>query len=644
MDDEKYIKIPLFRIPDQYRPSHVMDSQGNTKTWDEIYESNPDFEVYVNPNTLQPVTKEMLQDNKVQEQNDQFDRSAAYRKSVKDADEFVRNGYGWNQWGKLGLWQLAGAASAAGSAFLMPELLGAANLGLTYTGVKNFFGPNGYKRTKDLWNRGYYDLALVSGIGDALDITPLPFNIARGANKAYGLTKAGKVRNLGKAMNNASRNSSVTSTVEDLSQHNITRLGELEIDDQVSNYRQLGTGGGSNFITRNKPYAPNYWDEDYVDELLSTLPLKEKMKHPLFLRHAEYPNPMFSRGNLWYGSHRPQTFPDVLVTREPMYVSTQRAKPVIGANPEDLSEIRRIPVDQSSLNLDNTAVYTNKIGTNEYVRLRGESPAKHIFTQRSSKLSKAELEGIPKGQRNNNPTPDYTQNILSMFPNHDISYVHTGTRTPATEPFAEYLQSVGVDVQRLSDSELQQLMRMRQQSIAHYAGEHGIIDTSPWGNHIQMFDNSRNIGNLQFSINKGNNTLDVLGLYKEENVPGGFSRKAYDIGIDYASRGGMRGVVSGNSLHSPEQTYKVWEYYPTRQVVGRTGRHTFNVGRDINKVGGKYSIGDGPIVLLPNPSSFVLPYKHLSFFHPAMIKNGALQAPKWNVDNPFFSKGGKFKK
>lgn len=277
-------------------------------------------------------------------------------------------------------------------------------------------------------------------------------------------------------------------------------------------------------------------------------------------------------------------------------------------------------------------------------RFNSPQKGRYIFSERPSTLTEAEKAGIPRGERNNNLAPNYTQNILSMFPDHDASYIHTRIRNPDTKSFAEYLQSVGVDVQRLSDSELQQLMRMRQQSITHPAGEHGIMDTSAYGNYIQMFNDSGNIGDLEFMINKRNNTLGVSRIYKEKNAPSGFSRKAYDIGIDYAGRRGMKGIVSGDDLYSSEQTYRVWEHYPTRQIIGNNGKHIFNAGRDISKVGRVYSIDNGPVVLLPEPSAPVLPYKHLSFFHPAMIKDGTLQAPKWNVRSPFFSKGGKLKK
>lgn len=187
----------------------------------------------------------------------------------------------------------------------------------------------------------------------------------------------------------------------DIPTHNRFRLGEVEIDDPFNNYRMLRPGGADNFIRTGRQYSPDYVDWNYVEELRESMSLKDWLKTPWANYHGEYPNPMYSRSRLWY-QPSPEN-PDLLVTRQPMYVANQRARKIAGS-PEDLTEVRRIPVNPENQNLSNTGVYTwdpNYYGPGRggYVRRRGTKPMMGLYERPKSRLTDAERAGIPKGER-----------------------------------------------------------------------------------------------------------------------------------------------------------------------------------------------------------------------------------------------------
>lgn len=588
----------------------------------QYYDELPDWAVEVS-NTPEEYQKEYYSkygSSSVQPNSgEQLDKADARETEIAKADDRVHKQFGAKSWGEFAGWTGLGAASALGAGYALPWLwnipgvaqtaAGALNLTGAYEGLNRLTSDEGVSKTYNKFKSGDYEGGAYSLMGDALDASiSIPF-----LNKIKQVTYNAIKPSILKYEFNRIPLKEIKAPI--FSDHNRFRIGDLEINDPNLNYRAGGTGIVTDFLQTGK------------------------------VRSLNFEKPYFNQGFIW--RHPSPSIhsksPGLLVTNE----SLQPRGIAKGMNINDPLagvDARRFPYNNDQLNLQNTFAYVWEDGYGFKKVMPGMPKTKYPFSERASTLTELERAGIPKGARNNNSVPDYTKNILSMFPKHDASYIHTELRSQDTKPFAEYLQSVGVNTQKLSDTELRQLIRMRQQSITHPAGEHGIIDTSPWSNYIEMFDGSKNTGDLEFLVNRRTNTLDVSRIHKEENIPGGFSRKSYDIGIDYANRNGMKGIVSGNSLHSPEQTYRVWEHYPTRQTVGNTGHHTFNVGRDVNKIGGAHSISNGPVVLLPTPSTLVLPYKHLSFFHPAMIKNGVLQSPKWNITSPFFSRGGKFKK
>lgn len=81
-------KTPLSLIPDKHRPKQVRDASGNIKTWDEIYEQNPLYEVFTDVNgkplsdkELQEITKDQMNAPGITTQSSQTPEQI-YRKNL----------------------------------------------------------------------------------------------------------------------------------------------------------------------------------------------------------------------------------------------------------------------------------------------------------------------------------------------------------------------------------------------------------------------------------------------------------------------------------------------------------------------------------------------------------------------------------
>lgn len=107
--------------------------------------------------------------------NSRLGRFENYRTNLRAADRQVGNGYGGLEYLKLAGWLGAGAATAMGGAFIMPELLGAANL---YSGIHGI--KNGVKNAEEFWNalnRKDYEGAFWNGL----------FTVGNGLETAFPL-------------------------------------------------------------------------------------------------------------------------------------------------------------------------------------------------------------------------------------------------------------------------------------------------------------------------------------------------------------------------------------------------------------------------------------------------------------------------
>lgn len=253
------------------------------------------------------------------------------------------------------------------------------------------------------------------------------------------------------------------------------------------------------------------------------------------------------------------------------------------------------------------------------------------------KAKKTNVERLVQ-QRNNR----HTNNLIKLLGNKKDTNV--GDKfTLDTKPFANYLQSIGIDISKFSNWDLRNLSFMRRESIKPQSGRYATITevSTPKKDSFttNLYDGENQIGTLSGSSRpNSDNDLHVDRLESLDFNQHGISRDSYDSSIEYAKQAGYDGLVSGENLLSPEATIKVHEHYPNKQLVNNNGHYNFNFGatiRDESKP--SYETFNNPVYRLISPSKKPVPTKHADIFHPSLIntKNWTLKTPNWRNPNIF---------
>lgn len=223
-------------------------------------------------------------------------------------------------------------------------------------------------------------------------------------------------------------------------------------------------------------------------------------------------------------------------------------------------------------------------------------------------------------------------------------------RSPVTRPFADYLESLGIDSSIFTEQDLNRLMEMRSKSVQSSISQTGrsaiTYETKPKNQQtifsIDINENGNFLGEIQARSHVPNHPrsnevpIDIIQRIESPSSKG-FSEDAYNAAINYIQQTNMgEGIVSGDRLLSPEITYRVWEHYPNKKLLRTTGHHSFGTGRDV--VGAPVSeTHEGPIVMLTEPSKLPVPMKSNHIFHPDMIRNGTLLPPDWTKHSMYYS-------
>lgn len=238
---------------------------------------------------------------------------------------------------------------------------------------------------------------------------------------------------------------------------------------------------------------------------------------------------------------------------------------------------------------------------------------------------------------------DYTERLIKLLGKKKEAVTGEVQHNDMTRAFAKYLKEQGVDISKFSNRDLLNLMTERYLSVTgnlpkQKAATLNISETSDSKKYGFMLYNEsgEELGNLSLSGRK-DNSLDVENI-RSTGIQRGVSQDLYDAAIRYSRDLGGKGVISGKTLLSPEQTYSVWKKYPDKQIISQTGERTFNSGENVRKTGERYKIYDGPIVRLQSPSKHEeVPVKSSNIFHPSMIdkETGKLNPPDWGNKDIF---------
>lgn len=199
------------------------------------------------------------------------------------------------------------------------------------------------------------------------------------------------------------------------------------------------------------------------------------------------------------------------------------------------------------------------------------------------------------------------------------------------------LKGSGVDVSKFGKSDLNNLQKLRSESLrtnipdSRYAIVESRYNGNNYGNSIMLKNKNKDLGSLDtFTKNGATHASDV-----ESYMPGiekHVSEDLYNAGIKVGNAQNRPGLVTGEYLNSPEQTYKIWEKFYNKKLISKDGTHNFNKGDYVRKTGEQVSIDNGPVYKLTTPSRDI-PTKSSSAFHPSIVdKQGKFHTDWANPD------------
>jgi hypothetical protein len=231
----------------------------------------------------------------------------------------------------------------------------------------------------------------------------------------------------------------------------------------------------------------------------------------------------------------------------------------------------------------------------------------------------------------------YTQNLIRALGDKKTTkgFDPLKGRSDKTSKLAAYLKKCGVDVSKFSESDLHELIRMRQQSVIESlpTNTRAVVADQRYINSYNLYENGRNVGKMRTysNINGTQSIGDVQKLNPSTKL---VSRNLNDAALKTGAQEGTSGLLSGDHLLSPEQTKHIWaKYYPHRTTVRSTGIHEYNSGTYVTKTGAPIKVR-GDVVDLVTPYEDI-PVKSSNIFHPSMIDDvtKTLKKPDWSNPN-----------
>lgn len=240
-----------------------------------------------------------------------------------------------------------------------------------------------------------------------------------------------------------------------------------------------------------------------------------------------------------------------------------------------------------------------------------------------------------KGLLNKNKGKEYTERLIKALGNKYKGGSDSEMFTPDQRYFIEYLKSLNVDVSRFGSSDIRRLQNLRKKVLLETIPEDervGLVsflkNNSGTSLDIDLHKSKDIIGNISAkSTNKGSN-IGYVESYRpksERHV----SEDLYNTTIETSKQIGSPGIISGKRLLSPEQTYKIWNKFPNKKLLSKNGEHTFNSGDNVIKSGESYTINNGDVYLLKEPSREVKT-KASNVFNPSIIDKNGKMTIDWN--------------
>lgn len=219
-----------------------------------------------------------------------------------------------------------------------------------------------------------------------------------------------------------------------------------------------------------------------------------------------------------------------------------------------------------------------------------------------------------------------------------------GAFNPGQQQYINLLKQWGVDVDKLSSSDISTLMTDRLKSLETNLPQGRVMLTAdlprPSGAYWTegtMYENGKEIATVSARKHP------IKGYYKIDNISSTsdnvhhVTEDAYNGLIESLQQNGLFFPIrSGEELLSPEKHYRIWRKFPT-QHVGNYGLHSFGSGRGLYTTDDAIrEITDGPVVdILGKSQRSTIPIKSAYYVHPDMIEGKTMLPPNWRNNNIF---------
>lgn len=231
------------------------------------------------------------------------------------------------------------------------------------------------------------------------------------------------------------------------------------------------------------------------------------------------------------------------------------------------------------------------------------------------------------------------------------------------------LQEAGVDLSKVSQENIKAALQLREWQIMKTSpeGRFNVIKPTESASNNQIVSDYNKVNGRETKVGEtklftsGSGNISIGGTNNISNNPNihKVEERGLNSAIQLSNQSGLNGVITGSDLKSAPKTYKVWEHFPEKELIGNYGDHSnanmveeaLKSGKiqqspdidkdflidDISQMKGdskRLLLNNAPVYRLTKPSN--LPTKTKStIFDPNVIDKTGKMNIDWNDPNIF---------
>lgn len=206
-----------------------------------------------------------------------------------------------------------------------------------------------------------------------------------------------------------------------------------------------------------------------------------------------------------------------------------------------------------------------------------------------------------------------------------------------------------VDLSQLTAEDVNKLIKMNMQDLRTHGDQFVMVNRHPFAGDYEfsVMKNGKPIADMQ-TVRAGNTIIpDMVSSYTNA---GGMSRALYDAAIEAGGQLGYNGIRTGDHLISAPKTWRVWQHYPDKLLIGKNGYHQnrmmvsptedgafVKTWQDAQKAAAgniNFTFENGPVYQLRTPSQFV-PIKDMGVVDASIVRPNGTFNRSWNTTDMF---------